>query len=1267
MTDDRNYPGLDNLNRAIQAGDLEAAREFVYELSADERKLLEAELGADGVAQLYDSARRGRRSEPRGRVILLNGIMGARLSTIDKSGEKDEIWLHALRLMRGRISELELAPDGSSAKPGWKVHVEGHMKSTYLAMLLKLNQDWITRPFAYDWRQDVDVSATALAEEIRTFANGEPVHLVAHSMGGLVSRRFIQMFRDVWNSMRDPTGQGRGGRLIMLGTPNFGSFAIPLALSGEERAVSMLASIDTTHNLRELLMILNTFPGSYQMLPSPRKELGDQHRELFDLAAWGDIPVKKALLDRARAFQEGLHDVIEPDRMVYVAGYDQKTPHSIHIDAPGKFRYDYNRDGDGRVPHALGLLDGVPTFWVKEVHGDLCKNDSVLDAIGDLLSRGATDVLENEKPVRRGAVAEEKDQDPAVQETIPLEFERLKIEVKARTRGGAVLTEEQIVERDIKAKRLAALMVEDYCGHVRSKAVPSVAGAAGPGVDGGDGGATGLGPVPQFPVEVVWGDITKIESDVYAVGHYAGVLPVNAERALDRVVSGGEGKWDWSEGVLRNLTRRGVLRGLLGEIAFYPWATDTSRLVAVVGMGHPGTFGRSELRRVVRDLVSSVMSLPTARSLSMVLIGSGDGNIDYRRALECTLNGLQDALSAGGKSVPSVVQIVEYNRNKAGRIHAHLQKLQTKLGWPVQKKLRQSDSGGVSDEDGLALALAACAISAANGKETSSKALDHLLLDVPKDSGIQERARASLRALAGKPPHDICELATNLQVSRLSDAEAPQDVTTRITFVHDGNAFRSAAIHDTAVVAERALTLDPGLVDELVGRMTDPEAGQVDALSTLLNQLLIHRDLRDVLCRDRPMVFELDRRTAKVHWEMLAQQPAGLEKPKPLGLEVLIARQLRTTYSPAPTFDRPAGHVLRALVVGDPGSPGEGYDLPGARREALEVAALLQSRGVNVEVMVGAPSAKRAGTLRGVRAASRIDVLNELLRGEYDMLHYCGHGDFDPEQPDRVGWIFEGGLLTAHELERLDRAPALVVANACLSGQVSERLARGKTVDAIRTEADLLPTLADEFFRRGVRNYVGTAWEVNDYGAVMFAKQLYGALLPEQGEGATLGEALLTARRELAKNTESFGALWGAYQHYGDPGFRLVRTKARDETRAAGDGESPAASRAQRQRGRKATRRVARASAPRRSGQELFAAATAAQRGAGKVRSAGGSSKATARSRSARAASGTRSGKTPARAAGAREGSASAKGRVASGSAKGRGARRSAGGRSGNR
>ena len=90
------------------------------------------------------------------------------------------------------------------------------------------------------------------------------------------------------------------------------------------------------------------------------------------------------------------------------------------------------------MPHALGLLDAVKTYWVDEDHGDLPKNDDVLEAISDLLLRGETSKLAAKKPVTRGATRKPRPGRKTV-EAVPAEAERILASAKRRRRadGGA--------------------------------------------------------------------------------------------------------------------------------------------------------------------------------------------------------------------------------------------------------------------------------------------------------------------------------------------------------------------------------------------------------------------------------------------------------------------------------------------------------------------------------------------------------------------------------------------------------------------------------------------------------------------------------------------------------------------------------------------------------------------------------------------------------------------------------------------------------------
>jgi hypothetical protein len=61
---------------------------------------------------------------------------------------------------------------------------------------------------------------------------------------------------------------------------------------------------------------------------------------------------------------------------------------------------------------------------------------------------------------------------------------------------------------------------------------------------------------------------------------------------------------------------------------------------------------------------------------------------------------------------------------------------------------------------------------------------------------------------------------------------------------------------------------------------------------------------------------------------------------------------------------------------------------------------------------------------------------------------------------------------------------------------------------------------------------------VKEQPAVAFARAFYETLFarrPGNTTGATIGDAMLEARKQLHKEVARFGHVWGAYQHYGDP------------------------------------------------------------------------------------------------------------------------------------
>ncbi len=244
-------------------------------------------------------------------VILLHGILGARLS---ESSTGIERWFGSVRkLVFSDYAELALDIDPETLEPlpsdlspsGLADRVAG--QDFYGNILSTLETaggyqraepgqprksgDRVYYIFVYDWRQDNALTArklTALIEQIQVdFGNpDQKVDLVAHSMGGLISRYFLRYgSRDVLDDNEFPVnfeGAGSVRRAILLGTPNLGS------------ASSLHAFIEGVKiGLRRIpTEVLATMPSIYQLFPHSLNDwlvTADGRpldRDIFDVNIW---------------------------------------------------------------------------------------------------------------------------------------------------------------------------------------------------------------------------------------------------------------------------------------------------------------------------------------------------------------------------------------------------------------------------------------------------------------------------------------------------------------------------------------------------------------------------------------------------------------------------------------------------------------------------------------------------------------------------------------------------------------------------------------------------------------------------------------------------------------------------------------------------------------------------------------------------------------------------------------------------------------------
>ncbi|MBN1662759.1 MAG: CHAT domain-containing protein [Deltaproteobacteria bacterium] len=999
-------------------------------------KALREYFGDEEYAYLQKLATRTRaartRSPAEGNIVLVPGIMGSSLMTTDTEGDADLIWISLFRLVAGQIRRLAFKPDGASEDNSRYVVTPGELdKRVYTRAVLWLQASWNVESFPFDWRKDIDTASDALAVFIKQKFPHQPVHLVAHSMGGLVCRNFIRRHGEQWNALQGGDG-AEGGRLIMLGTPNYGSFAIPQTMTGRETLVKLLAAADLKNSLSDILDTINTFVGSYEMLPSPSK-LPPSLQRLYKKDSWGRYPVSEKHLDRALQFHRDMEreDTIDPARMTYIAGCNQETLAGMEVVGPGEFDYLVTDNGDGRVTHELGLLPGVPTYYVEEAHGDLPKNEQVLAALQDLLKMGYTDALPIQPVISRSLPSSGIYRiNRASEESISRQLGDISLRVKGKKECSPddVRFAEEALLRAATGQRPSS----------RPKASKET----------GKDRFQKQKPLPLH-IDVVRGDVTQIKAPVLVVGHYKGAAPVNAEGALDKALD----YW------ITHAGRQGIIGAGLGELFFIPIMEKqvAAKAVVLAGMGNEGEFTKPDLRYLIANAAyaASALKLDT---FATVLIGSGTGNLSRERALRGMIEGMADAMQRlPEKQRIQTLILVERNDEAYADIVKSVQLLKEKKVFP--------------------------------------------------NLSLQITSRTMNLPIAGAPqkrPPDILEDAF------------PE---TRITVERDRDKFRFSALSKTAVVPVREVEVQSLLAGDIAERLMSSRTPEEQTIyGQMLAAYLMPEDFRRLVEEAESLTLILDRSTASFPWEM-----AGIKKAQGssfFGTDLNLTRQFRTMLA-SPGLMPPLNRSLRVLVIADP-APEEEYRLPGARREGRAVVDVLNrfKKGKGLDIMIDEHI--------GANACDPVEILALLYNEEYDIVHYAGHGLFDEENPSHGGWVFgKDYILSAREIFQARRVPRLVFANACFSSVIKERQAMG--ADEMNRS---LAGMAEAFFARGIQNYIGAGWPVDDEPAVIFASAFYENAL----EGKTLGASIAEARRAIFGQAST----WGAYQHYGQVNGKLI-------------------------------------------------------------------------------------------------------------------------------
>lgn len=509
--------------------------------SGEHAEALAGYFGAERYRQLTALARVPvrRATRRRQRVFILPGIMASMIGTKRSRLLPDEVvWINPVTLAFGKAKELSFDLD--------PIDHEALDVIPYFYYYLRKrlsNEGYDVEYFYYDWRYDLETLAEQLATKIKNDA-ADSVDLVAHSMGGLVSRL----------ALRDADANAKISRLIMLGTPNHGSFNAIQVFDGTHSVTQKVEQMDLRHDMNELItQVFSTLPAVYQLLPFEAK-FGNA--DIYDQAKWPDNMPKprQDLLDRAKEVS-ALYPAPD-ERHFLIASTAHPTYVGIRM-APDGLVYEYaDANGDGTVPLESALLPGVKTRYVGSEHQDLANDDDAINTVVSLLQTQPDAWTTESAPVTRGSRS---------RQTINTS------ELKTRTPPPRDAFASPAEHRNT----LNALF-----GRVEKRdEPPSIKSIPPSGMVLGKWQGLTIGERPRRRVEITLakGDLTAAEVPVSVLGMFQNVRPTGAARAIDEKMNG----------ALSEIFSRRMFNAQSGEIFILPSPSRRigSAMILFAGLG----------------------------------------------------------------------------------------------------------------------------------------------------------------------------------------------------------------------------------------------------------------------------------------------------------------------------------------------------------------------------------------------------------------------------------------------------------------------------------------------------------------------------------------------------------------------------------------------------------------------------------------------------------------------------------------------------------
>ena len=351
-------------------------------------------------------------------LIFVPGVMGSYL----KSNSIDSIWwLDIFTVIYGYLDNLKLSDNGEEdISPDYQIiPFSTHAWYDPFKFAVLRQEDFGLETFPYDWRKPINFSSALLRDKIsETYANNgnKPVHLVAHSMGGLIVRSALMNYgQELWTKI---------GRIVFIATPHYGSPAIATYLKkhfwGSDE-LWLLDKLISRETFRSLWGVLELLPAPMGVYPDTRQRDRNQwisnnpnetyahpcsNFDMYKVDNWrlglnlSESSQLQKILDAVLRFHRQMYEYhmgLEQrfrDRMAVIAGVGFMTPFRITEERQflglrkdinitiDRIKGDLHREGDRSVPLASATLESVgATHYVKGQHGALTNIPAVYEDV----------------------------------------------------------------------------------------------------------------------------------------------------------------------------------------------------------------------------------------------------------------------------------------------------------------------------------------------------------------------------------------------------------------------------------------------------------------------------------------------------------------------------------------------------------------------------------------------------------------------------------------------------------------------------------------------------------------------------------------------------------------------------------------------------------------------------------------------------------------------------------------------------------------------